>query len=362
MVAVPQNPNTTLHAIDRVAESTQNCDFRDHLGASIIGDECSRKLWYEFRWVKLPGHTARILRLFARGNREEDVFIDLMRAANCDVWSVNPKTGKQWIMQWYGGHFGGSIDGIGKNLVESRVPHILEFKTHNDKSFKDVQKKGVKEAKPQHWAQMQIYMHGSKQLGGKQITRAYYLAVNKNDDQLYGERVKYDKGAAEELLQKAEKIIASATPPPRISDRPNWYLCAQCHFNAICHHGAVAFPSCRSCVHSTADIEIGGWDCITKLKTLKHADQLEACNEHLYIPELLTIGDLIDSDGKTYAIYIKDNKRFANVTGTIKSKLDVTSAYLSAELYGIDLKHIGDPGLDALRHDLNGTIIDANNR
>ena len=105
--------------------------------------------------------------------------------------------------------------------------------------------------------QMQMYMHGSKQLGGKLIDRAYYMAVNKNDDDLYGERVKYDAQQAELGLEKAKRIITSSTPMERISDRPTWYLCLMCNYRELCHLGKVAYPTCRTCIHSTPDIELG---------------------------------------------------------------------------------------------------------
>lgn len=357
MTAIPEKQNTTLAAIDKALEESQDCAFRDHLGASLIGDECSRRLWYTFRWAKIPGFTARIIRLFARGNREEDVFIDLLKAANCNIWSVDPKTGEQFRVSWFGGHFGGSFDGIGKRLVEaSKSAHVLEFKTHNDKSFRNLQNKGVKESKPKHWAQMQIYMHGSQQLGGKLIDRAYYMAVNKNDDQLYGERVKYDKAAAESYLEKASNIIKMDVPPARISDRPNWYICLQCDYRHLCHYDQIAFPSCRSCVHATPEIEVGGWNCIHSLRTLDHADQMEACNDHLYIPELIPYGDLLDSDGKTYALYIKGDQKFANIVGGMEKRPKVP-AYLSSELFSIDPKLIGNKELEELRTNFDAKVV-----
>ena len=36
--------------------------------------------------------------------------------------------------------------------------HVGEFKTHNQKSFDDLVKRGVEKAKPMHWDQMQAYM------------------------------------------------------------------------------------------------------------------------------------------------------------------------------------------------------------
>lgn len=357
MVQIPLNPKTTINEIEHAVIKANNDMLRKHLGASVIGEECGRKLWYMFRWADQIKHAPRILRLFARGQREEDVLIDLLTAANCDVWSVNPKTGKQWQVNWYGDHFGGSLDGVAKNLIEAPMkPHILEFKTHNDKSFKEIQKKGVKEAKPTHWAQMQIYMHGSTQLGKKQIERAYYLAVNKNDDQLYGERIKYDRQAAELLLQKAARIIVAETPLSRISDRPNWFVCLQCDYRNICHLDKVAMPSCRTCVHSQADTTLGGWNCIATLQTLDYQKQINGCGQHLYIPELIPYAKLKDSDGFNYAIYEMGNKKFANIIKQPKNIVNVP-AYLSSELYSIDKSLICEDNIELIRNKFNGKVV-----
>lgn len=362
MVTIPENQNTTLALIEKVTADNQSTGFREHLGASLIGEECPRKLWYTFRWAQVVKFSPRILRLFARGQREEDVFINLLKSANCDVWSVNPQTSEQWRIAWLGGHFGGSLDGVGKGIIEApKAPHILEFKTHNDKSFKELKKKGVQVAKPLHWAQMQTYMHGSKQLGSKQIERAYYLSVNKNDDELYAERVKYDREQAEMLLQKAERIITATVPLARISDRPNWYVCQFCVYSDICHYNQVASTSCRTCIHSTPDIELGGWNCIEQLKTLDYSDQISACEKHLYIPELIPFATLEDSDGKTYAKYKVNQNEFSNI---IENKVNPIKAseyqFTSKELYNLDSKLIFDDTLNELRKNFDGKVVSKN--
>ena len=37
--------------------------FRSHLGASLIGRECARELWYSFRWTTKPSFEGRMIRL-----------------------------------------------------------------------------------------------------------------------------------------------------------------------------------------------------------------------------------------------------------------------------------------------------------
>ncbi len=46
---------------------------------------------------------------------------------------------------------------------------------------------GVEKSKPIYWAQCQIGMH----LAG--LDRCYFFAVNKNTDEMYGERIKLNK-------------------------------------------------------------------------------------------------------------------------------------------------------------------------
>ena len=79
----------TLKAIESSVLEGSRDDHRNHLGGSIIGDECERKLWYVFRWGMKTQFPSRILRLFARGQREEDVFNDLLRKSGITVWDVD---------------------------------------------------------------------------------------------------------------------------------------------------------------------------------------------------------------------------------------------------------------------------------
>ena len=73
-----------------------------------------------------------------------------------------------------------------------------------------------------------------------------YLAVNKDTDELYSERVNADADEARRLLNKAAQIFA-AEPPPGVSTKPDWYECKMCDHYDLCHgtaarsrHAAVA--------------------------------------------------------------------------------------------------------------------------
>lgn len=276
MVAIPKPvEHPTVEAIYQGYVNKRD-PMRGHLGASLIGRECERELWYGFHWVLESDFTGRILRLFQRGQLEEKVFEDELRLAGVHVQTIDPKTNKQFKVSTHGGHFSGSMDGIAEGILEApKTAHVLEFKTHSDKSFKDLTKNGVEKAKPEHFAQMQVYMRLGK------LTRAFYLAVNKNDDSLYSERFKLDKTYADQLIDKALSIITAEEPPKRISENPSWYKCKFCNYNSICHGEVIALTNCRTCKHSTPVLTGNAdWSCTKHGGFIPIDFQRKGCDQH----------------------------------------------------------------------------------
>ena len=347
MVALPEEQHTTLKLVERATEEAQASGAgRAHLGASLIGDECQKKLWLTFRWASQTKHPARLLRLFNRGAREEEVFNFLLRQAGLSVWDVDPDTNQQWRVEAVGGHFGGSLDGVVQGLVEApKTPHVSEQKTHNEKSFKNVRDKGVKEAKPEHYAQMQTYMH----LMG--LERALYQAVNKNDDELYYERVKYDKQAAEGLLAKAERIITSDLPPQGISHDPAFFKCKYCDQSSVCHGNRIPQANCRTCCFSTPELDGDArWSCSKHQKDLGHEDQRLGCEQHLFIPNLLANwADTIDGDD-TFVRYRNKSTGAEFVNG----KGGFTSKEMAAV---IDVSILGDPLVETFKENFDAVVV-----
>lgn len=304
MVKLPPALTPTVDAIFAAYEEARGDGFREHLGASLIGKSCERALWFDFRWVTLSRHEGRILRLFETGQREEERLVRNLRATGATVLEVDPATGRQFRVEAHGGHLGGSLDGIAIGLREApKTWHVLEFKTHSAKSFAQLVSKGVAASKPQHVAQMQIYMH----LMG--LTRAFYLAVCKDTDALYAERVEADPAEAERLLAKASRIIDAARPPSRISDDPAWFECRMCSHNAVCHLGERAAVNCRTCLHSTP-VE-GGWHCARHDRMLGSTEQRLGCGKHLFIPDLVA-GEVTDAGQDFVAYCMKDGSEWVN--------------------------------------------------
>ncbi len=310
MAKLPEHESPTVAAIyDRYRRNASEGP-RSHLGASQIGRECLRALWYDLRWVTdgeaFPG---RILRLFETGNIEEDRLINDLRAIGVTV-ECRGSDGRQFGFVDHGGHFAGSVDGVVLGIPEAPLTwHLLECKTSNDKHFAELVQYGVKQAKPEHYAQMITYMDYLE------LERALYLAVNKNTDEIYSERIHANPNEAARLRDKAERIIFAARPLPGISADPAWFKCKFCDHRAVCHERRPAAVNCRTCLHSTP-ID-GGWSCERHKKALSYNEQLAGCPDHLYIPELVPAAQVDAGDG--FVEYESDCKVFRNGKGGLSS-------------------------------------------
>lgn len=297
MAKIPPIPVTTVGAIYAAYEAEREDHRRGHLGASLIGKECDRALWLDFRWASTPEFDGRMLRLFQTGNLAEARFVADLEMIGVTVHAVDPETKEQFRVSDNGGHFSGSMDGAALGIPEApKTWHVLEFKTHNTKSFDKLKKDGVRKAKPQHHAQMQVYMH----LTG--MTRALYLAVCKDTDELYGERIEHDEAEATKLIARARRIVDAARPPERISADPAWFVCRFCDHRAGCHGRALADVNCRTCAWSTP-VTDGTWVCDRHEKILSIGEQKAACPEHRYIPDLVPGVQVDAGEGGSWISY-----------------------------------------------------------
>lgn len=253
----------------------QDEGFRSHMGASLIGGECSRAIWYGFRWATKPKFSGRILRLFNRGHLEEARFISLLLMINCQVYQQDAN-GNQYRISDAGGHFGGSTDGIVVGIPDlpAGMPCLTEFKTHGEKSFAELKKSGVKKAKHEHYVQMQIYM---RKLG---LTVALYMAVNKNTDEIWAEIVLLDSMCADFYLDRGITLVFLDQPPKKLHDSPGFFTCKFCDHKPLCHMGGEPERNCRTCEYSYPENN-GTWVCSRHDAAIPKEIQLTGCQ--LYV-------------------------------------------------------------------------------
>ena len=265
----PSNKNDVDLLVDTIDAQIEDASIemfqnghRDHLGASLIGESCSRKLWYLFRWVKPAdfGSATRtqgqVLRLFNRGHREEPAIIKLLEKSGHRFLPVAEGQDQHRITLKCNGHFGGSLDAIGylPEIFNFDDPVLYEFKTAGETQFRRLKKAGVKADKPLHWAQMCVYGND------KDIRHGLYLCVNKNTDEIYIEFLVLDSNLAVTMEMKAEAIIEADEAPAKIAMSASHFVCKWCNFKEVCHYDDEVDVNCRSCKHSKP-VENGQWKC-----------------------------------------------------------------------------------------------------
>jgi len=245
--------------VEAFCETYYEQGHRNHLGASEVGDPCWRKLWYGFRWVKLERHSGRMMRLFNVGHSAEPRFVAYLRGIGFDVREFD-ENGKQFRISGANGHYGGSLDGMCKAPARYELSEDLiflnEFKTNaTGKGYADVDALGLAKAKPKHFAQMSQYGFA------KGLRYGLYMIENKNDSSITFKIVELDWNLGRQLADKAEQIINSKEPPPRISENPSMFDCKFCTFTGICHRGEQVEKNCRSC-RNAVPVEDAQWKCM----------------------------------------------------------------------------------------------------
>jgi hypothetical protein len=216
---------------------------RSYLGASRLGEDCLRKLAFEFHGTpKDEGREfkGKILRIFERGHTGEELMIRRLRLAGFHIVTekagggqIGFKTG--WNEEKQCHLIAGHCDGVITSAPPEAglaTPSLWECKILGDKSWNDTLKKGVRASKPVYFAQMQLYM------AYLDLTEnpGLFTAENGNTGQIYAERVPFDKAAAQEASDKGVKVVSSTSPEemPRVARESTDFRCRFCDFKLAC--------------------------------------------------------------------------------------------------------------------------------
>lgn len=260
-------------------ESNKIIQFRSHMGASLLGRKCKRQTWYSFVWAKESNFDGRMIRLFNRGHLEEGRFIALLRQAGIETW-FSFSDGKQFAFSNCDGHYGGSLDCVVKGVIGYEDQAMLgEFKTHSEKSFKKLITQGVKNAKPEHFIQMNQYM------GHYKLTKGLYMAVCKNDDEIYCEIVDFDEYLFGLDLKTADFVSKQRRAPMRHTKERSHFECVYCDYKDICWNNHKPQVTCRTCT-KVKMLPNGVWFCSEKNLELDKQAQYNACSEYTLLPEI----------------------------------------------------------------------------
>lgn len=235
-------------------------DVRPHLGGSQIGHNCNAYLYYTFHWAYDRDIDSRINRIFRLGDAIENLIIADLERLNM------PVTGTQKKVIGYKRHAGGSIDGIVNGM-------LFEAKSMNNSNFNKVKSKGVEEAFPVYYAQMQYYM------GYLELTEGLFVSMNKNDQRCYTEMIPFVQSEFSRLQLQEITIIDATEVPDKISRYSNWHECKYCSAKEVCHHGQAPNKNCRTCTWGTVE-DLGVWKCGKHEVPLTFKAQQEGCPDY----------------------------------------------------------------------------------
>ncbi len=197
-------------------------DERDYIGASSIGSDCLRQIWYQFKGIKAEAIPTKFRRTWAIGKRLEGLILDWLEESGLEIARTWYDLQSKMVPE-----FKGHLDSVWTKKGEAVA--IIEVKTAKDASFKIFVKKGVKVWNPQYYAQIQSYM------GMSGIFSTYILVLNKDNSDISDELVEFDPTFYVNLECKALMISKAVVPPPRVHGSPLWYQCKMCKFNKVCH-------------------------------------------------------------------------------------------------------------------------------
>lgn len=200
---------------------------RRYIGASSIGNKCSRAIWYGYMGAESTQPPPSLKTTFDIGKRLEGMLLDYMEQAGLNIVRANAHNKFLFVQDKDVPLFQGHYDSL--LLIPNEAPMIVEIKTANTASFSKFKTHGLKEWNETYYAQLQAY------LGMSGYKRGVLLAIDKNTSELHHEWLDYDDIYYHELKMKALAISTSEEPPEKINRNPIFYFCNNCKYRRTCH-------------------------------------------------------------------------------------------------------------------------------
>jgi hypothetical protein len=275
MVEIPRPEQTIADRIYTAIEKEENSElYLSRLGASGIGDPCVRAAFYSWRAFTSRPIEGRVRKVFRTGNLREAEIIKDLRRAGFAVWDQTEE-GTQFTYTDETGHLVAKVDGIIKGVPGAETsPHVMEIKTHNFKSFEELTKNGVAKSKPMHYVQLQVGMW----LSG--IDRGLYIALNKDNEQYYFERIHPDEKCIAWVKDRVESLVGATLTPAGISENATGWACRFCDHKEVCVGNTEnMLQHCRTCRNAEPGPE-GIWYCRLTSTERTIAEQAVGCEHY----------------------------------------------------------------------------------
>lgn len=208
---------------------------RAYVGASAIGHECERSIQFEYAGApKESDFTAATLRRFDQGHMGEELARAWFFDAGFGLVQRNQRTGERFRWVQLDDQASGEPDGVfigGPDVIG--YPSMWEHKYVGSKTFREIEKHGLRKARHGYWMQCQINM---AYLGLTEHPTVFTVTCGDDGQQLHL-LIDFDAEGAQMTSDKAVRIVR-ATQAGDLLPRPfkdkNHFICKGCFFAARC--------------------------------------------------------------------------------------------------------------------------------
>jgi hypothetical protein len=210
---------------------------RHYVGASSVGGECERAI--QFEYAKAPrerAHSANTLRKFDLGHLTEEWARFEFKDAGFELVQRDPRTLKDYRFVQLDGRFSGEGDGVflgGPTVPGLKYPATWEHKGVGAKSYRAIERDGLKKAKPVYYAQV-----ATCQAYTDLTNDAVFTVSNLDSGEQMHLAIPFDGEEAQRMTDRAVRIV-KATEAGELLPRPfaaaDHFVCrSMCDFPARC--------------------------------------------------------------------------------------------------------------------------------
>jgi hypothetical protein len=229
--------NLAINACVEQASARKHSDDRPrgYLGASLIGDECLRKI--QFEWVvAMTTFPARVRSIFARGHFFEAESRQLLIDAGFVFASPPEVLGFRAVNGLIAGHADGIIvDAPAVPGLCLATPALWENKALNAKNYRAVERDGLAKVFPRYAAQVALYQN----FLNLRENPALITIVNADTCERLYFTVPFDARRAQEASDRAVQVIEATRAGellPRLDQSLEDFRCRLCSFRERCQH------------------------------------------------------------------------------------------------------------------------------
>lgn len=225
--------NSVLNASLRKANDSQG--RRTYVGASAIGGECARALQFEYAGAKKEKEFPDLtLRKFQLGHHNEELARWWFKDAGFNLVQKTEKG--PFRFSELDGRFAGTPDGVflsGPAITGVGYPCLWECKSVGSKTYKQIEKDGLKKARFTYFAQVQIYMAYLDLMAHPTI----FTVTNLDTGEQLHLLIPFDGEVAQAMSDRAVQIIKATEAGdllPRAFNDQSHFICKWCSFSERC--------------------------------------------------------------------------------------------------------------------------------